>query len=260
MALAAIVLRFNGGSPLRRSIWRTRYLENGFPAFPCPRCSNGALRQVAGSFHKVYEPRRGDEPWDQGGAFSGLLQCSNGWCKETVSMGGWIESSYDYDQDGETFYVEYFYLRALTARVPVITLPQKMPKPVHETLRAAFTLLWSDHGACANKLRIAVEQILDHFEVPKRSEKGGRLSLQARLGLFSEKSEGHDLTFDALREVGNTGSHEGNVDFEALLDAFEILEPALEDVFTGKRARLAQLAQKLKVTKGKTGRTQRIAK
>ncbi|WP_353654463.1 DUF4145 domain-containing protein [Mesorhizobium sp. C089B] len=35
------------------------------------------------------------------------------------------------------------------------------------------------------------------------------MSLARRIELFKDRSEGHADTFDALREVGNTGSHEG---------------------------------------------------
>ena len=49
----------------------------------------------------------------------------------------------------------------------------------------------------------------------------------------------------ALKWFGNTASHEGNVSREDLLDAFEILEFLVAQLFDQKDPRIAELARQL---------------
>ncbi|WP_375679634.1 DUF4145 domain-containing protein [Rhizobium sp. T1470] len=64
-------------------------------------------------------------------------------------------------------------------------------------------------------------------------------------------SPDHQEALDALRHVGNVGSHEGRQDFTTLIDCFEILELALEDLIDTRRTRLSETARKLVEAKGK---------
>ena len=49
----------------------------------------------------------------------------------------------------------------------------------------------------------------------------------------------------ALKWLGNTGTHKGEVDREDLLDAFEILEHALTELIDRRATKIAALAKKL---------------
>jgi hypothetical protein len=49
----------------------------------------------------------------------------------------------------------------------------------------------------------------------------------------------------ALKWLGNTASHEGNVSREDLLDAFEILEHILVELIDQRSVRVAELARNL---------------
>lgn len=51
---------------MNRRIWRERYLKNGFPAFPCPRCGTGALRVIEDTLMTAYDPVRDDDHYDRG--------------------------------------------------------------------------------------------------------------------------------------------------------------------------------------------------
>lgn len=236
---------------MKRAIWRERYLDHGFPAFPCPRCQTGALRLNRETLKQAYEPVRDNDHHDQRGRFSGLLVCSSKWCGQVVSIGGDLIPGWDYDQDGEQIELTYFYPRALVSEVPVITIPSKTPKEVEEPIRASFSLLWADRGAAANKLRISIERILDHYGVVDKGPKGWWLSLDNRIKEFEKMGVGHHDTLDALRVVGNRGSHEGKVEFETMLDSYEVYEDALQDLFAGRSARLAGIRKRLKDPKAK---------
>lgn len=236
---------------MKRAIWRERYLDHGLPAFPCPGCQNGVLRLDRDTLREAYEPVKENDYYGQRGRFSGLLFCSSKWCGHVISIGGDLISGWDYDQNGDQIDLTYFYPRALVSGVPVITIPTKTPEKVEQPIRESFSLLWADRGAAANKLRISVERILDHYNVPDKSNNGWRLSLDKRIHAFESVAGEHHDTLDALRVVGNRGSHEGHVDFETMLDSYEIYEDALQDLFAGRSARLAGIRKRLKESRAK---------
>ncbi|MNP87403.1 hypothetical protein D3C76_1882750 [compost metagenome] len=51
--------------------------------------------------------------------------------------------------------------------------------------------------------------------------------------------------------VGNLGSHGDNVQREAILDAFEVFEDSLAELYGERSARLKKIKAKLISTKGK---------
>jgi len=55
----------------------------------------------------------------------------------------------------------------------------------------------------------------------------------------------------ALKWLGNSGSHSGEVSRDDLLDAFEILEHALAELLEQKSERIAALAKKMTAKHGK---------
>ncbi|WP_446737714.1 DUF4145 domain-containing protein [Rhizobium sp. CFBP 13644] len=62
---------------------------------------------------------------------------------------------------------------------------------------------------------------------------------------------GHKQTFDALRRVGNEGSHSGEEKRDNLLNCFEVLERVLQDLVDGKKARLENWQQQMIAVKCK---------
>src|ERR1035437_667301 len=86
----------------------------------------------------------------------------------------------------------------------------------------------SDQGAAANRLRVALECLLDHVGIPRqeKNQKGDvwDLKLHSRIETFEKAEANLGGQLMALKWLGNTASHEGNVTREDLLDALEILE------------------------------------
>lgn len=231
---------------MNRRIWRERYLKHGFPAFPCPRCRTGALRVINDTLMTAYDPVRDDDHYSQQGRFSVLFRCSTKWCGEVVSMAGDVLPGWDYDQNGEQVDLENFYPKAFVAEVPVISIPTKTPDEVRKPILSSFTLMWADRGSAINKLRISVERTLDHFGIDRKDASGRWRSLNSRLQEFEKSIGNHHETLDALRSIGNKASHEGAIPFDTVLDAYEVLEEALLDLFGGRKARLDSILAKLK--------------
>jgi hypothetical protein len=235
-----------------RDLWLESFPEDEIPAFPCPRCDRGNLRYIEKS--RRFEESEGSKIAQQSGdispfeaewRFSIFLKCGVFKCGNIVSVQGDAElkERHDWEIDQDRFY----YLltpRGMYPPPPLATIPSETPQSVSDEIRIAFSLFWIDLGSCANRLRISVEKILDELGAPK-----GKLF--DRIQAFKTSDPDLADTFDALRHVGNVGSHEGAVKREATLDAFEIYQDTLADLFGNRKAKIAAMRQRLIQTKGK---------
>ncbi|ARP65495.1 hypothetical protein A9K65_020565 [Mesorhizobium sp. WSM1497] len=137
---------------------------------------------------------------------------------------------------------------------PVFPLSPKLSKECAAHLRKAFELLWVDPASCANRIRIFLERLLDQFEVPYMGVNNkGRdydMTLAQRIEYLEDKKPGHKDAFNAMRNVGNFGSHQGKAKFETLINCFEILQEMLKDLVDGRKSRLEKMTAALLVKNG----------
>lgn len=241
---------------MQRNLWKETYAS--IPRFGCPRCSSGKLVRKT-DIAKLQPKHVEEELYEAGligelehGRFTTLLLCDHGFCGEVVSVAGEYEereqSSWDSQTEEEVqFTVTKYWLHSLAPAPRIIDEPEKLNSESKWHLQRAFALFWVDRGACANSLRITVEYLLDQLDVPREGPKGNkknvRLDLFDRITLLGERRPGHDVTLNALRMVGNAGSHEGEADFEEVLDCFALLEQAMIDLIEERREKLAAKAQ-----------------
>jgi hypothetical protein len=139
-------------------------------------------------------------------------------------------------------------------------VPEHCPAEIKTQLRAAFTLFWCDEAAAANRVRIALERLMDHMGVRSRRRKPGRivsLTLHDRIEIFRSREPTIGKQLMALKLLGNTGSHRGQVQRDDLLDAFEILEHALAELIDRRTAKVEQLARELSRRHTRTRKSQR---
>lgn len=248
-----------------------------FPPWRCPSCGEGTLsrREAArntietGPSKKTHALDEWEPDWIVE-RFTDMLQCSNASCEDLVSVCGHTYNSLDfyYGPTGatETELVTHFVPTGFDPAPMIIALPEKIPEEIAEILHAAFCLFWIDKEACANKLRIAVELLMDEVKIPAAKKgRDGRerpLSLDARLREFSSISQDAANLLLAVKWIGNAGSHASlsRLDGDDLLDVFEILEWVLEDTYTGTRKRLAAIAEAINAAKGKPERPRRRRK
>jgi hypothetical protein len=117
-------------------------------------------------------------------------------------------------------------------------LPEKCPPEVQTELRAGFRLFWSDQAASAGRVRVSLERLMDHYRIPE-------LKLHDRIKEFSKAETTAGEKLMALKWLGNTGSHQGSVSRDDLLDGFEVLEYSIAELFDQRTARVAELARQL---------------
>lgn len=245
-----------------RELWSGLYPRDGLPRFTCPRCKKGRLQQNQSSltieqptFSKDNSQHPNWEPeWDQE-RFSLHLTCDKSDCGEVSVVSGDTIVTPSYEEDFPAWrWVSLLRPQAIYPAPPIIAAPEEVPQNVRDELDKASQLFWVDFNATANRLRVSVELLLDYFTIARtvvdQRGKPTRLDLNARIVLFEKSDPEHAPTLSALRMIGNLGTHGGEVNREPLLDAFEIYEYALTELCGQRKARVAQLRQKLIDNKG----------
>ena len=77
------------------------------------------------------------------------------------------------------------------------------------------------------------------------------MDLNGRIDLFKAVDIDTGEFLNALRVLGNIGAHEVDLDRDKVMDAYEILENVLQEVYAQKSVKLKALRDKIVSTKGK---------
>lgn len=242
---------------MKRGLWTAKISDTHAPEWPCPSCHGGHLLLEPKSLRYEETPesvtsRVENDDWDPEWTdftFAAWLRCSNQACKAHVAvMGtGGLDPTIDPDQ-GMTW--ENYFTPMFARPMPdIFSLPPKCPDEVCEALRRSFAAFWSDSAASANSARVALEHLLGAMGVPeKRRNKAGkysRLTLHDRIKELQKANPTIGDQLMAVKWLGNTGSHEGRISQSDILDAYEILEHALDELINRRSKRVAQLAKGL---------------
>lgn len=204
--------------------------------------------------HDAWEPEFTDN------RFTAQLVCSNPDCKNVVVVCGksTIERDYGYDHEGNTEvdYTDHFSPTHFFEAPPVFPIAQECPPEVGTQLKAAFSLIWIDTGAAANRLRSAAEALLtDKGIVKSARNKAGkryRLSLHDRIEKFQQDHKEPATYLLAIKWLGNEGSHRGldELSVDDLLGAFELFEHVIDAVYVKRADRMRRLAAEINKRKG----------
>ena len=223
------------------------------------KCSCGAKLNPAKAEVKDFESRSSQEyqqsedrhPTDESGTFAAHFQCEA--CKEHYCVIGdydvagrwWVDEEDNPHEDWE----KERHIKFVVPAPRLIELPAKTPYPISSEVMAAFELFWCEPGAALNRLRIALELMLDSLRVPKRSS-GQPLKLHHRIERFASKHVELGTHLMALKWLGNAGAHETDINSGDALDAFEQMEIALSDLFDPRRQRVFAKAKSIVKKKG----------
>lgn len=241
---------------MNRSLWTQTLSETSCPAWPCPVCRKGtvALLQKSLIYKETIESERAHkrEEWDPDWiryTFTAWGECRHPSCKQEFAIAGTGGVAPDYGEDGNYEWQDYFSPMTCHPMPDMFDFPAKSPDEVKEELRAAFAIFWLHQAACAGRIRVALECLMNHLGVPKRKkDKNGKysdLSLHARIDAFAKHEPTIGPHLMALKWLGNAGSHNREVSQNDLLDAFEIMEHALGEIIDRRSAKVAALAKKL---------------
>lgn len=236
-------------------------LHDSWPPLPCPECGEGVIRP-AGPLTTIRDPASEellarvnsglDGPGELTGTCSGVFQCSDSGCARRVLISG--DWSHDIDEHPHTYatrWADYIRVRYIAPAIPIITTPAKTPDKARAAINAASELLWLNPNAAANHLRQAIEELLNSKGV-KRSEitkqkKRRQLSTHQRIELYRTTRPANVPiadTLEAVKWIGNSGSHQATLTITDVLEGAELLESALKELYdTTARARRARVKQ-----------------
>lgn len=241
---------------MKRALWTQRLTKHSAPPWPCPACGKGILSLIPKSliFKETASSREShsDDSWEPEFttyAFCAWLKCGHASCPQEVVVSGWGGLTAEFDSEEGMGWAEVFQPLFCWPMPEIFELPANWPDKVTAELRAAFSLFWSDQAAAAGRVRAALERLLDKLGVQKRRKvKNGKfsdLTLHQRIELFHKGEPAIGTQLMALKWLGNTGSHEGAISRDDLLDAFEILEHALGELIEQRTRKVAALAKRL---------------
>jgi hypothetical protein len=232
----------------------------------------GLLKVKADTFHaeetKESKKAHGHEAWDPDWisyVYSCLLECTNPACKDTVANSGTgsVDFDVEYDEDGSPSQVweDFFAPKHFAPHLKLFLCPSGTPDNVSEEIEKSFSLFFSDAPSAANHVRIALEDLLTYLKIKRYGVRGKKrtfLALHRRIELLPAKYKHLQDLFFAVKWLGNAGSHSDKVvTRDDVLDAYEIMEEILQDLFVKKTIQVKKLAKQINKTKGPTKATKK---
>lgn len=248
-----------------RKIFELPFTKLGVTRYTCPTCGKGVLKVKKDTFHfKETKSSSGmhlhpawEPDWTQY-VYSCLLECTNAVCKDVISSSG-VGSVNEFCYDDEEMttvqgHEEYFNPKYFTPHLKLFGIPIGTQEDVIHEINNSFSLFFSDPSSSSNHIRIALEHLLTHLKIKIFvSPKGRRrhLSLHNRIKLLPAKFNHVKEEFIAIKWLGNAGSHsQHEVKTDDVLDAYELMEVVLVEIFNNKREPAKSLAKKINKKKG----------
>lgn len=204
-----------------RPTWERNYFSDYKPfGWRCGKCCIGQLR--ANVTDKILRGRRTKR-------FVCQLRCTDSTCDEVYYViGNWgkyskrgIEISIDYEgKDCE----RWFFPSAFEPTLSFFSCEASTPDSVKNGLEEAFKLYWISAPACANAIRKVLDRLMEHHQVSGKT-------LDQKLVQFGQTHPGIAKRLQAVKWIGNEGSHQNDLERSDVLDGFELLAAVLAELF-----------------------------
>ncbi|MBL1435236.1 MAG: DUF4145 domain-containing protein [Rhodobacteraceae bacterium] len=247
---------------INQDLWHSA-CEKEFRHWPCPNCRAGIVGLVKGSIHSMetldskrshdheaWEPEWIDE------RFSAFLKCQS--CGEVVVASGRrsVEAFEDYDQhtgEPESFHAEIYTIKNIYPSPPIFTIHKAFPEKIANELKGAFSNFWPDHSACANSIRRTIEAVMVERGMKTVTDNGKPIFLDSQITEYEKTSSDIAVLLRGIKWHGNYGSHVTDAPLSKtdLLEGFEVLEQALEQIYIKDGERIRKIAEKMTKGKGK---------
>jgi hypothetical protein len=252
-----------GAMSINRMLWKVPFTADDLPRWPCPTCGAGVLVLHKNSFKKFETRESGkarlDINWDPEWLmyeYSSILECNNKDCGERVlSCGHGSVEEYDvyesdnaYDMHAEfrdLFTPEFFF-----PPLVLFSIPSDCPGSVADEIKASFKVFFCDPPAALNHARRSVEQILTERGVKRFGKTRRLINLHDRIAIFSETNREIGDQLLAIKWLGNQGSHPGAISKDDVMDAYEILEYVLNELYVSHKKAIEKTVKLINKRKG----------
>ena len=244
--------------------------EAEWPHVACPTCGDGSLAIKSIETEDCGESirYRNHEDWEPEwlhGTFHGALQCARSACQETVAIAGDYKTDMvrgadvgSYSDYNSIPYDSFFRLRFSIPPLTLVALPGRTPEAVATAVNGAAAVIWTDPNAAANRLRVAVEELLTangqrRFEVKKH--KRVRLTTHRRIEEFKQDRSEAAEALEAVKWIGNEGSHAAELGLADVLEGAGFLGYALRLLYDDEDEQLASRIRSVNRARGVGRRT-----
>lgn len=232
------------------------FLEENWPDLACPACRQGALKLEGCTVIESAQSKRErdwvhwDPEWIRG-VFHAELRCGRGRCGEVAVAVGTMSVDVVTDDRGWE-YATFLKLQHVSPPLPLALLPDECPGSVKSALDAASAVLLVDPGAAAERLRLALDDLLTAQKVPRFTPGAGRQRLTTHQRITKLEASKPYLAdvLEAVKWVGNQGAHERTLQVTDVLNAVELFAHALEILYDERARRLARTAKQINSKKG----------
>jgi hypothetical protein len=206
-----------------------------WPRVPCSTCGHSALaltsfKGLPDAASAAAQKNPGWEPDWLRGVFTGKMKCSDPDCGETVAVSGDWKVVFVGHQHSDP-YDELLRLRFAHPPLRLAALPDGTPESVAKGIDSASSVFWVSPSSAANRLRFSVEELLTARGVnktaPKKSGGRRRLTTHERIMLYRAKNPDVADALEAVKWIGNDGSHDESLTVAEVMDGVEVLELAL---------------------------------
>lgn len=234
---------------MNRNHFSPPFSPHKLPAWHCPNCEDGALSVVKES--QKYEETGASKEWRsisdwepdwERTRFSIMLRCNR--CADPILGVGNIAQIEEYNDEFGWVLAKALVPSYFEPAVPVIRIPKSCPEEVSKGILDASALFWSAPSSAGNRLRASIERLMDALGVAPAP------NLHARIEAYTITNSDLGGKLLAVKWLGNTGSHSDDLSSGDVLDAFELLEDVLEQLYDNKSGRLKTLANTINTRRG----------
>lgn len=253
---------------MNRELFKGSFKLGKIPNWVCPTCTKGTLKIKKDSFTReesAYSLKNSLKNSEYGYlalelsyVYTCILVCSNEDCNEVVvnTGTGYVETEITgFNEHGEIEKdVEYFRPKYFQPSLKIIQIPQKCSQKLANSLNESFKLFFSSPSSASNNLRIALEELLTALKVKRFTVSNGKrkpIILHRRIENLPDKYSDFKEMILAIKWLGNAGSHSHDeITTDDILDAYELLEHVLNEIYQPTTKRLQAIARKVNKKKG----------
>jgi len=189
------------------------------------------------------------------GVFSGSLECDHQKCRVSLAMSGdwrrWINEG---DPKYGTF-GEMYRIRHINPPLQIMNVPNLAPERVKAAVVGAASVLWLSPSSAANLLRQAVEELLTIKKIrrTKTTSRGRTVyrPLHERINEYRQVQPRVAAALEAVKWIGNGGSHDNTLTVTNVLVGAEIFELALKSLYDKSDAQLMAKVNAINKKKGR---------
>ena len=224
---------------ISRDLWlidRFSYKDTS-PPWICPICKTGNLKgnKETLKIEQTLDTKKARRihNYEKDGVtsfrFAGFMHCQNNLCNERIAIAGkgLLHSvlrnepvSIHYMHDRISVYIPQYFEPPLD----IFQIPDTCPSSVRAQIIRSFSHYFSDLHACANAIRASLELIMDDKGIERTDKRNKLIFLGSRIKKFCTDNPQFDVYIEAVKWIGNAGSHFDILTKEEILDGYELLE------------------------------------